>query len=111
MHKNKTLDFDNELKNLSMGVYVGNEKYVPKDWIKINEYDNKNTGFHGEAFFKNEDIVISFRGTDKDMDYLSDAQMGFNQLPNQYVDKQLRADIGKILKDLRTRKGIKIIAA
>ena len=88
MNKNKTLELDNELKNLSIGVYVGNEKYVSKDWIKINEYDNKKTGFHGEAFFKNGEIVISFRGTDKDMDYLSDAQMGFNQLPNQYVDAQ-----------------------
>ena len=33
----KTLDFDNELKNFSMGVYLGNEKCVPKDWIKMNE--------------------------------------------------------------------------
>ena len=89
MNKNKTLDFDNELKNLSIGVYVGNEKYVPKDWIKINEYDNKKTGFHGEAFYKNGKIVISFRGTENSFqDTFSDAQMGFNQLPNQYVDAQ-----------------------
>ena len=40
MNKNKTLDFDNELKNLSMGVYVGNEKYVPKDWIKHVRVEN-----------------------------------------------------------------------
>ncbi len=89
MNKNKTLELDNELKNLSIGVYVGNEKYVPKDWIKINEYDNKKTGFHGEAFYKNGKIAISFRGTENSFqDIINDAQMGFNQLPNQYVDAQ-----------------------
>ena len=41
MPKNKTLDFDNELKKLSMGVYTGNEKCLQKNGIKINEYDNK----------------------------------------------------------------------
>ena len=102
MNKNKTLDFDNELKNLSIGVYVGNEKYVPKDWIKINEYDNKKTGFHGEAFYKNGKIVISFRGTDKNVDYLNDAQMGFNHLPNQYVDAQNFYE--KVKKDFPNQK-------
>ena len=41
--------FDNELKALSQGVYKGNEKSIPKDWIKVTEYDEA-SGFHGEAF-------------------------------------------------------------
>jgi len=40
--------FDNEMKALSQGVYKGNEKSIPKDWIKVSEYDKK-SGFHGEA--------------------------------------------------------------
>jgi len=32
-----------------MGVYKGNEKYIPKDWIKIDEMDNPKTG---ENFYK-----------------------------------------------------------
>ena len=39
--------FDNEMKALSIGVYKGQEKYVPKDWIMISESDNK-SGFHGK---------------------------------------------------------------
>lgn len=27
----RNLKFDNEMKQLSMGVYNGNEKYIPKD--------------------------------------------------------------------------------
>ena len=41
MTKIETTNFDNELKALSMGAFKGNEKLIPKDWIKINEYDNK----------------------------------------------------------------------
>ena len=48
---NSNLKFDNEMKDLSMCVYKGNEKYKPKDWIKFDEH-NANNGFHGEAFYK-----------------------------------------------------------
>lgn len=41
----RNLKFDNEMKQLSMGVYNGNEKYIPKDWIKIGQQDSQ-TGFH-----------------------------------------------------------------
>ena len=33
--------FDNEMKSLSIGVYKGNEKSIPKGWIKVSEYDKK----------------------------------------------------------------------
>ena len=52
MIKTQTTEFDNEMKALSQGVYMGNEKSIPKDWIKVSEY-NKRSGFHGEAFYKN----------------------------------------------------------
>ncbi len=48
--------------SLSIGVYKGQEKYIPKDWIMISESDNK-SGFHGKAFFKNGTIVIAMRFT------------------------------------------------
>ena len=51
--------FDNEMKALSIGVYKGQEKYVPKDWIMISESDNR-SGFQGKAFFKNGWNVFDF---------------------------------------------------
>ena len=48
----KDLKLDNELKMLALGVYEGNEKYIPKNWIKIDEHNSKN-GFHGKGFIKN----------------------------------------------------------
>lgn len=90
MQKNKCLDFDNEMRTLSMGVYKGNEKYIPKDWIRIAEQDSKN-GFHGEAFYKNGTIVVSFRGTDEFInDFLKEdiLKLGLNKLPAQYIYAQ-----------------------
>ena len=54
---NSNLKFDNEMKDLSMCVYKGNEKHKPKNWIKVSEYDS-NKGFHGETFYKDEMVVI-----------------------------------------------------
>lgn len=82
--------FDNEMKALSQGVYKGNEKSIPKDWIKVSEY-NKRSGFHGEAFYKNGKVVIAMRGTElNDIgDMSDDGNMYFGKkLPNQYVDAQ-----------------------
>ncbi len=50
------LNFDNEMKALAEGVYKGNEKSIPKDWITFSKpYDNPRTGFHAEAFNLNLD--------------------------------------------------------
>ena len=89
MTKIPTIEFDNEIKALSMGVYKGNEKLIPKDWIKVSEYDKK-SGFHGEAFYKNGKVVIAMRGTEKEdkKDWQNDIDMGIKKLPNQYVDAQ-----------------------
>ena len=40
----KKIKFDNEMKALAQGVYKGKEKFIPKDWIKVTEKDNKKTG-------------------------------------------------------------------
>ena len=83
---NSNLKFDNEMKDLSMCVYKGNKKHKPKNWIKVSEY-NSNKGFHGETFYKDEMVVISFRGTEKDKgDIENDIRMGTKFLPSQYVD-------------------------
>lgn len=89
MLTNEKINFDKEIITLAAGVYKGNEKYIPKDWIKIREVDS-NSGFHGEAFYKNKTIVISFRGTEiiDYKDIINDTQMAFNNLPDQYIDAQ-----------------------
>ena len=82
--------FDNEMKALSICVYKGNKKYIPKDWIKVLEYDKK-SGFHGEAFYKNGQVVIAMRGTDEAVNDLIKEDIGhlaMKKLPNQYTDAQ-----------------------
>lgn len=82
--------FDNEMKALSIGVYKGNEKSIPKDWIKVSEYDKK-SGFHGEAFYKDGKVVIAMRGTDEFVnDFIKEdiRHLAKKKLPNQYVDAQ-----------------------
>lgn len=63
--------FNNEMKSLSIGVYKGNEKSIPKGWIKVSEYDKK-SGFHGEAFYKDGKVVIAMRGTNDKEDLAND---------------------------------------
>jgi len=79
--------FDNEMKSLSIGVYKGNEKSIPKGWIKVSEYDKK-SGFHGEAFYKDGKVVIVMRGTNDKDDLANDVDMAKKKLPNQYADAQ-----------------------
>ena len=43
MTKTQTTEFDNEMKALSMGVYKGNEKSIPKDWIKVLKNNTRGT--------------------------------------------------------------------
>lgn len=89
MTKIETTKFDNKMKALAQGVYKGNEKSIPKDWIKVSEYDKK-SGFHGEAFYKDGKVVIAMRGTEKEdpKDVANDLAMAMKKLPNQYVDAQ-----------------------
>ena len=79
--------FDNEMKSLSIGVYKGNEKSIPKGWIKVSEYDKK-SGFHGEAFYKDGEVVIAMRGTNDKDDLANNVDMAKKKLPNQYADAQ-----------------------
>lgn len=85
----QTTEFDNEMKALAQGVYKGNETSIPKEWIKVSEYDQK-SGFHGEAFYKDGKVVIAMRGTEKEdpKDIANDLAMAMKKLPNQYVDAQ-----------------------
>lgn len=87
----QTTDFDNEMKALAQGVYKGNEKSIPQNWIKISEFDNSKTGFHGEAFLKNGNLVIAIRGTDEKLNDLIKediSHLAMKKLPNQYADAQ-----------------------
>ena len=86
----KKIKFDNEMKALAQGVYKGNEKFIPKDWVKIAEKNNKNTGFYAEAFYKSGKIAISIRGTELNdsKDIKNDLKMSIKVLPNQYIDAQ-----------------------
>ncbi len=91
MKNTNMIDFDNEMKNLSAGVYEGNEKLIPSDWTHLKEGKNERTGFHAEAYYKNEMIVIAIRGTDevwKDFFKEDIGHLAMKKLPNQFIDAQ-----------------------
>ena len=84
-----------ELQELSQYVYKEKDSTLPKGWIPINPYENKETGFYAEAFYKNDKVVIAIRGTDlgrgfseleKDAD--SDLNLGIKHIPAQYSDAE-----------------------
>jgi len=54
-----------DLKLLSGCVYKNPKIKKPDNWFEIDEKDNKRTGFYACTFMKGNDVVISFRGTDK----------------------------------------------
>jgi len=80
--------FHEKLKQLSGYVYKNNKYTLPNDCIEISYKENKETGFYSSAFLINNQIVIVFRGTDKDNinDIKADLQMISNKIPNQIID-------------------------
>ena len=63
---------------------------IPKSWIEIDDYNERVTGLYVSTFIKNDNIVISFRGTDKNSkrDILNDIIMASNMLPPQIISAQ-----------------------
>lgn len=62
----------------------------PKYWIEIDEYNEQTTGMYATTFIKNNTIVISYRGTNKNSkrDVLNDIFMASNMLPPQIISAQ-----------------------
>ena len=81
------LNFDNELKNLAMCVYQGNESYKPKDWFTLSKFNGKKS-FYAESFYKNGVIVISMKGTKEAWDWDSNIEMVRKKIPKQYSEAQ-----------------------
>ena len=79
------LNFDNQLKDLAMCVYQGNESYKPNDWLELSEYNSKNS-FYAQSFYKNGTVVISMKGTQEGLDWYSNGQMVRKIFPIQYSD-------------------------
>ena len=84
-----------ELQELSQYVYKEKDSKLPTGWLSIKPYENKDTGFYAEAFYKNDKVVIAIRGTDlgrgfseleKDAD--SDLNLGIKHIPAQYSDAE-----------------------
>ena len=88
-------ELDKQLKTLSGYVYGDKSSTKPAGWIDVTTSENKNTGFYAQTFYKNNTVVISFRGTDitkgiseakKDID--NDLNMAKDCLPAQTVDAE-----------------------
>lgn len=84
-----------ELQELSKYVYKEKDSTLPTGWLSIKPYENKNTGFYAEAFYKNNNVVIAIRGTDIESgfsvsrkDIMNDLSMGLEKIPSQYSDAE-----------------------
>lgn len=84
-----------ELQELSQYVYKEKDSKLPTGWLSIKPYENKNTGFYAEAFYKNDKVVIAIRGTDMKRDFsglrkdvMNDLCMGLEMIPSQYSDAE-----------------------
>ena len=89
-----TKNLDEDLKNLSISVYNNGKGKIPSNWQKIATQENPKTGFYGEVYKRNNEIVIVYRGTDTNKynlpeikDFLiGDTPMGFGLKSGQYND-------------------------
>ena len=88
-------ELDKQLKTLSGYVYRDKNSTKPAGWIDITTSENKKTGFYAQTFYKDNTVVISFRGTTlskginearKDID--NDINMAKDCLPAQTVDAE-----------------------
>lgn len=85
----KNLELHNDCKLLSAYVYKKNKCKEINNWKCLNSCYSKN-GFYCEIYKKENDLIIVFKGTDKDYgkletvkDLYSDICMGCHLLPNQ----------------------------
>lgn len=74
------------LKQASIYVYHGANAHLPSGYRVIDKAENKANGFYAEAYSKDKDIVIVYRGSENIPDYINDLGMARSQLPEQCVD-------------------------
>ena len=84
-----------ELQELSKYVYKERDSKLPIGWLSIKPYENKDTGFYAEAFYKNDKVVIAIRGTDMGRgrselgkDGINDLNLSIKGIPAQYSDAE-----------------------
>ena len=84
-----------ELQELSKYVYKERDSKLPTGWLSIKPYENKDTGFYAEAFYKNDKVVIAIRGTDMGRgrselgkDGINDLNLSIKGIPAQYADAE-----------------------
>lgn len=77
---NKT--FHKELMTLSGHTYHNRKFDLPNSWQELTSLNSGN-GFQTTIYHKNNEIVISYRGTDTARDWNDDFQMWKNQIPDQ----------------------------
>lgn len=80
-----------ELQELSKYVYKERDSKLPTGWLSIKPYENKDTGFYAEAFYKNGKVAIAIRGTDSKKELLIDDLLdlgAMKHIPAQYTDAE-----------------------
>lgn len=93
MNENK---FNEDLKQMSVYVYKNGNGKIPNGWKRVRTDSNDKTGYYAEAYKKDREIIIVYRGTDKEKganeflkDFIkSDVPMGANLSFAQLKDAQ-----------------------
>ena len=97
MNKNQLYE---EFKYLSKNVYKNKNKN--EKWLHIQTENNIKTGFYADTFYKDNKIVIVFRGTNDIKDLYNDIYISGTMLPPQIVNA--RKFYEKIKKDFPNQK-------
>lgn len=78
---NKKLSKDSAL--ISRDVYNEEQKEI-NGYKPVDKLEDPETGLRVVAYQKKNDIIIAYCGTNDDKDFVSDAQMAMNEVPDQY---------------------------
>lgn len=78
---NKKLSKDTAL--ISRDVYNDEQKEI-NGYKPVDKLEDPETGLRVVAYQKKNDIIIAYCGTNDEKDFVSDAQMAMNEVPEQY---------------------------
>ena len=68
---------------ISRDVYNDEQKEI-NGYKPVNKLEDPETGLRVVTYQKKNDIIVAYCGTNDDKDFVSDAQMAMNEVPEQY---------------------------
>ncbi|MBR1754133.1 DUF2974 domain-containing protein [bacterium] len=85
VYNDRTIEKDLLMQKFALGVYSDekNRTQLPDGWQSFAHSDDRTNGFYGEAYVKNGQVVVAFRGTNNKDDYNADYDVIRKVVPDQ----------------------------